>query len=406
MNDATAAAVREISDRLLQHGRDGTGREALLVEYCGQLVGHGLPLLRLHVAQRALHPEIGGMGFTWWRQGAVEEENYPRDNPIGSWFYSPLYHVLKNRLMTFRERLEDGPSRFPYLIELRGMGATDYYARTLPFEPLDPDREIDPQRPPEGAQVTFVADAPGGLSAADLAIIDGTMPALGVVLKAASYRRMATELLSIYLGRDAGQRVMSGEIQRGSSSKINAVILFFDLEGFTALSEQVEGQELVDMLNDYFGVVVAAIEAAGGHILKFVGDGLLAMFDFETEAQAADAALAGADALMRGMAACTAARMAAGLPVTTYTLALHAGELLYGNIGGEARLDFTVSGPSVNLTARLSGMHRIVGRRVIISDRVRNAAQERRGDLVSLGRYMLRGVAEPMELFTIYREGN
>ena len=150
-------------------------------------------------------------------------------------------------------------------------------------------------------------------------------------------------------------------------------------------------------------MVVATIEAAGGNVLKFVGDGLLAMFDFQTETAAADAALSAAEGIMVEMAAKTRDRAARGLSVTSYTLALHAGDLLYGNIGGEERLDFTVIGASVNLTARLSGMHKNVGRQVIVSDRVRDAARDKRDDLVSLGRYMLRGAAEPMELFTIHR---
>ncbi|WP_428927808.1 adenylate/guanylate cyclase domain-containing protein [Marinibacterium sp. SX1] len=403
MSETTEQIVRGMTDRLLQCGLDGTRREAVLTGYCDQLRAHGLPLLRVHVAQRALHPEIGGFGFTWWREGTVVEESYPRSNPLDAWLNSPLFHILKNGMNAYRERLAGGPSDFPFLNELRASGATDYYARTLPFERVAPDMPIDPQHPPEGAQMTFAADAPEGFSEAHIEVIERTLPVLGVVLKSAAHRRMAFDLLSIYLGRDAGQRVISGEIQRGSSAQINAVIMFFDLEDFTSLAERIEGQDLVAMLNDYFGVVVATIEAAGGNVLKFVGDGLLAMFDFQTETAAADAALSAAEGIMVEMAAKTRDRAARGLSVTSYTLALHAGDLLYGNIGGEERLDFTVIGASVNLTARLSGMHKNVGRQVIVSDRVRDAARDKRDDLVSLGRYMLRGAAEPMELFTIHR---
>ncbi|MAC80421.1 MAG: guanylate cyclase [Rhodobacteraceae bacterium] len=406
MADCVEQSVRVISDRLLQQGLDGTRREDLLVDYCDALTEQSVPLLRLHVAQRALHPEIGGLGLIWWREGTVVEESYPRSNPDEQWQVSPLFYMLQNRMLSYRERLSDGPSRFTYLNDMRRMGATDYYARTLPFERIDPDRAFDPQQPPEGAQLTFTTDAAGGFTDTHLEVIDRTLPVLGVVLKAAAHRRMAYDLLAVYLGRDAGQRVISGEIQRGSSTEITAAIMIFDLEDFTSLSERIDGKVLVDLLNDYFGVVVKVIEQAGGHVLKFVGDGLLAMFDFPTESEAADAALAAAHMLIDEMAAKMAARTAAGLPVTTYTLALHAGDLLYGNIGGDRRLDFTVIGPSVNLTARLSGMHRSLGRRVIVSDRVRDAARARRGDLVSLGRYMLRGAADPMELFTIHRPGD
>jgi adenylate cyclase len=221
-------------------------------------------------------------------------------------------------------------------------------------------------------------------------------------MRAASTQQMAKDLLQVYLGRDAGRRVMSGEITRGSSRQIDAVICYFDLKGFTQLAEQIPGTELIEMLNDYFGVAVATIQKFGGNILKFMGDGILTMFDLGSVTEDAHAALSAACELQRQIRQRNRERSADGLPIADFTLALHAGEILYGNIGSENRLDFTVIGPTVNQTARISGLHASVGRSIIVSEYVQKVAHPCPQDLVSLGRYMLRGVAEPIELFTIY----
>ena len=213
---------------------------------------------------------------------------------------------------------------------------------------------------------------------------------------------MAGDLLQVYLGRDAGQRVLSGEFQRGSSRQIDAVIGLFDLKGFTSLAEQIPGEEMIELLNDYFGLVVGVIQSHGGNILKFLGDGMLTMFDLGDISQDVEAALNAAVELRQVIGERNVERAAAGLPVADFTLALHAGDILYGNIGSENRLDFTVIGATVNQTARIAGLHRSVGQSVILSEDVRRAAKNLPHDLVSLGRYMLRSVPEPMELFTIF----
>ena len=235
-----------------------------------------------------------------------------------------------------------------------------------------------------------------------MALLRELSPHMGLALKSMSNQQMARDLLQVYLGRDAGRRVLSGEIQRGSSDKINAVICLFDLKGFTSLAEQMPGPEVIDMLNDYFGIAVGAIQAHGGNILKFMGDGMLTMFNLGSLEQDAKAALDAASELRHKMRTRNAERAEADLPAPDFTLALHAGDILYGNIGSANRLDFTVIGPTVNQTSRISGLHHSVGQSVILSEDVQRAGLKAGHDLVSLGRYMLRSVPEPIELFTIY----
>lgn len=260
-----------------------------------------------------------------------------------------------------------------------------------------------PCRPGEGILVSWTTDRAGGFSNRELDLIRTTLPHLGLALKSSSNRQIAKDLLQVYLGRDAGQRVLSGEIRRGSSQEIDAVICLFDLQGFTELAERLPGTSLIDMLNGYFGLAVETIQAHGGNILKFMGDGMLTMFNLGSIEEDAHAALAAANELCGKIRSFNAGREADGLPTADFTLALHAGGILYGNIGARNRLDFTVIGQTVNQTARIAGMHRSVGQNIIMSEDVKRAAKGTNHDLVSLGRYMLRGVAEPIELYTINR---
>jgi adenylate cyclase len=271
------------------------------------------------------------------------------------------------------------------------------------LQKVEPDQRIALDQMPEGVLMSWATDHADGFSETDLDLIRHALPHLGLALKSASTRQMAQDLLRVYLGRDAGHRVMSGEIRRGSLQQIDAVIWNFDLEGFTGLSERLPGLEIIAMLNEYLAVVVEVVHDCGGNILKFMGDGLMAMFDVGEIDADARAALAAVDVLQDRMTALNARRDADGLPVANFTLALHSGEILYGNIGAESRLDFTVIGPAVNQAARIAGMHRSLDQRILISDDVARAARPCTQDLISVGRYMLRGIPEPKELFTVYR---
>ncbi len=401
--DCLNARAAELIPWMIEQGLHSSGRQELLNTFCEKLVELGLPLWRFHLAQRAFHPKFGGIGYNWTRSDGISHEHYERrETPRDAWLRSPFYMMLEQNLPDFRSDLTgESLARFPLLVELKGRGATDYFALTQRF--THDDIPIDPNEPAEGILASWSSDRPTGFSQEDTDLIRAVFPVLGLALKSMSNRQMASDLLQVYLGRDPGRRVLSGEFQRGSSTEIDAVIGLFDLKGFTELAGQLPGPELIEMLNDYFGIAVAATQAHGGNILKFLGDGMLVMFNLGSIEQDAQAALASAADLCRDISARNEERRALGLPVTDWTLALHAGHILYGNIGAENRLDFTVIGPTVNQTARIAGMHRSVGQNLIFSEVVRQAVSGKDHDMVSLGRYMLRGVNEPIELFTIYR---
>lgn len=395
-----------ISSWLVKEGLKGAGPTTLLQGFCERLVAAGIPLQRAHAAQRALHPVFGAVSFDWRRDGgrAIREDIIRVSEPLERWLKSPFYYMLQNGVSELRTRLSDKneTSRFPVLEEFHAQGATDYFASATFFGQATTDSGTDPDDPPEGMITSWTSDARNGFSDSDIDTIKELLPLLGLALKSVSSHRTAHDLLAVYLGRDAGERVLSGDIQRGSLDTICAVIWYFDLQDFTKLAETTPGDQVIAMLNDYFGAAVGAVESFGGDVLKFMGDGLLAIFKFaDDDSACCSRAIAAADELLDTMTTINDRRRAEGLVFTKFSLALHLGDLLYGNIGAEDRLDFTVIGPAVNMTARIQAMCRPLKQDLIISSAVAGSAVREQKRLVSIGPHVLRGIPEPQELFTL-----
>lgn len=399
--------IREICEWITHHGVIGTTFDTLTEDFCERLIAAGLPILRANLSMRAQHPTVGGVAYRWKRKGGFLHEQYVRDLDVTTgWDDSPLKALVEGDADELRRPISPAsrPFEFPMFEEMLAQGATEYFAQQLSFTDQTRNRPgdvTDPLASAMGVLASWTTDHPGGFSETDIDDLRTILPVLGLALKSNANYRMARDLLGAYLGDDASRRVLRGEILRGTTERIGAVILMFDLAGFTRLSETLESDALINMLNDYYGMVVERIEERGGNVLKFIGDGLLAVFTDDDEAEAGNAALDTVEALRAGMAEVNARRLSEKLPITDATMALHAGEVAYGNIGGRNRLDFTVIGPAVNTTARLSGMCAQVDQPVVISAHVARPHLDRRPALVSLGQYRLRGVAERVELFTL-----
>lgn len=403
-----ASRAASLASWLIDHGLISTPLQDVFVAYYRRLVDLGVPLLRAHLTQNALHPSYGSVGLDWEQnEGPVLREYEHVEQTPDNFLQSPFYYMMTNGLAEYRERIHATPeaSQFPVINDMKAKGATDYLGLMMAFEDWQEGQPLKVEDRPEGAVMSWMSHAPEGFSEADIALIKSTFPTLGLVLKSGTHRQTAETLLGVYLGRDAGRRVLSGEIQRGSSHWIDAVICYFDLQGFTGMSQRIEGETLIELLNAHFGVAVGHIEKHGGEVLKFMGDGLLAIFDRQVFHDATDRALRATSAIRQATADLNKTRATDGLPTLGQTTALHAGRVLYGNIGAEERLDFTVIGPEVNLAARLSDMHRSLGREIIISSAVAGEVTTSEFELISLGRYMLRGIDQPQELFTLFEEG-
>ncbi|MEM7043280.1 MAG: adenylate/guanylate cyclase domain-containing protein [Pseudomonadota bacterium] len=381
-NDVYNPASVAVVDWLIDGARGAEQPQDVLQVVCDRLRQAGLPLDRVAVFVRTLHPNVMGRRFLWeaGEQVVVSEGRYDILNQ-DIYRRSSVVAVYESG-EPVRRRLADPdcPSDFNIITDLRAEGFTDYLIQPLHFL----DGQIH--------AVSWCTKHPDGFEDADLVILEAVCRPLARIAEIYGLRRTTANLLDTYVGRQTGKRILAGQIRRGDINEIPAVIFLSDLRGFTKMSEELAGHVVVEKLNDYFDCLVPAIESRGGEILKFIGDGLLAIFPADDDAgpvcrMALDAI---EDSRTR------LASLAGGGP--RYGMALHLGDVLYGNVGSEDRLDFTTIGLAVNRAARLEGLARDVGQEVIISAEVARHCPDA---VRSLGRYQLRGIESDQEVFTL-----
>ncbi|MEA2801716.1 MAG: adenylate cyclase [Rhodospirillaceae bacterium] len=353
-----------------------------------QLVAAGIPLYRLAYFQLTLHPEFAGKGY-FWRRGHGIEVNEIAHGLLQDAEYldNPLPPVFEQR-RTVRVRLEETEPQAPVLKQLKSQGATDYVALPLLFTTGHVDA------------LSVVSDRPGGFSAADLDRMFQLQFAFTRIVETHSLRDTAANLLDAYVGRAAGQRILAGEIKRGDGQTIEAVLWYCDLRGFTRASDRLPRDAIIALLNDYFTIMGGAVTGAGGEILKFMGDGMLAMLPIASASErmaVAARATEAAVAAQRMIAALNLMRVTVDEPSLRFGLALHVGEVMFGNIGASARLDFTVIGPAVNHAARLEKLCAPLNRQIVLSSTLAALLPER--DVVLLGRHALKDIDEPQPIY-------
>ena len=393
----------EIAAWVTRAGLLGTGESDLLREFCVRADAAGLRISRALVIVDTLHPVHEGRIFRWWRDkpGEIETREYGRTTQGGvmaeSWQRSPFFHMLQTEQAVMRRPVTaEMAGEFPLLAELFEQGQTDYIALIDRFAAETSIGEMD------CIYSSWSTDHPDGFGEEHLAGLQQLAPSLGLAIKSASLARIAETLVETYLGRDAGKRVLSGRIERGVAERIEAVLWFSDLRGYTKITDTGPPDQIIPLLNDYAEVVISSIHEAGGDVLKLIGDGTLAIFTADERGDACAAALR-AEALMRSRLADLNARRAEAQQAITYPyLALNVGEVFYGNVGSADRLDFTVVGPVVNETSRIATMCRSIERDILLSTAFVDALCEAdRARVVSVGRYALRGVGGAQELFTL-----
>ena len=372
-----------------------------LLERLGEAVsGSGVPLARAAVGVLLLHPLLDAKLVVWRRGQGASVVDSPRPAVRGDeiWRRSPFYRMRLAGEGLFRRRLErgEGTDELATLADLAAEGATDYVALRTRLGAGATLGEAD------DIFLSWVSDRPGGFAEEQVGLLRRLQPLAAFLFASALNVGTARTLLATYLGADAARHVLGGAIERGRAEPIRAVIWYSDLEGFTRLTDELPREASLELLNLYAEILVDAIEAEGGEVLKFMGDGILAIFRAPGACDACEAALAAWAAARRRCAALGVRRAAGGLPATRPYLALHVGEVLYGNVGGRARLDFTVLGPAVNEASRIAALCRSLDQPAILSEAFAGSCPERWQErLVRLGRYALRGVARPQMLFAL-----
>ncbi|MEO8740143.1 MAG: adenylate/guanylate cyclase domain-containing protein [Casimicrobiaceae bacterium] len=386
----THATVESIADWLTGPALQAPSGAQVVDEYAWRMLAAGFPLARMTLHSGTLHPQFLGTTFIWWRDDAQTVQTFIMHEVAEAVAYkdNTVLRVTQGGETLRRHIGAPGDEMdLPILRDLQAGGCTDYLA--LPVTGAQARRYA----------VTYATDRNGGFSDDEVEVMANVSQRLGLACDAFSQREVTRNLLAAYLGSSVGPKVMAGQIRRGTGEELNVVLWSSDLRGFTARSDRLPGQQMVAILNALFEVQAQAIRNHGGEILKFVGDGLLAIFPIDATATAAVAANHAMNASREALAAVrglVADPVMAGEPALEIVVALHAGTVIYGNVGAADRLDFTVIGPAVNLLSRVENLAKALDESIVVTD---DFARAHGGTLRSIGFHPLRGLAAARELF-------
>ena len=396
----TEAEIAKLASWLVKLGLEGRPETVLVEGFCQRAVAAGVPLARVIVFIDTLHPVHEGRAFRWDREKPEATlTEYGRSNEgeaAERWRTSPWYRMLEDGDSLLRRPIAaEGDLEFPMFADLRTAAITDFVAILNRFAADGAIGEMD------SFYSSWMTDRVEGFTDDEIAALKRLTPFLGLAIKSVSLARIAETLVETYLGRDAGRRVLRGRIARGVADRIKAVLWFSDLRNYTRISDTSPPEQIIPLLNDYADAIVSAVHEHSGDVLKLIGDGVLAIFPAEDRARACAAALDAAKEAREAVAALNVRRAAEGLPTTEMYLGLHLGVVFYGNIGSKERLDFTVVGPAVNEVSRIAAMCRTVDQPILISSAFAESVALERRRFASVGRYALRGVGKPQDLFTL-----
>lgn len=383
------ADVSSVCQWLIEGAPGASGPGGVVATMNEMLVQSGIPIARSAAFIRTLHPYIMGRRFMWVPGKPVDtaEASYKiLHSP--EFRLSPVGLVMESGRSLRHHLLQNPPEPGAFVVsDLAAEGFTDYIAIPLKF------------MSGEVHAITFATKAPAGFSNEQIEGLERVAIPLSRLAEILALRRTAANLLDTYVGHGAGERILGGKIQLGDTETIHAVIWFSDLRGFTALSGSIDPDALIQTLNEIFDCQVNAIQRHDGEVLKFIGDGMLAIFPASSTpdrsvvcGRALDAA---ADAY-NALEVLNRKRQERGDKPVRFGLALHIGDVAYGNIGGAGRLDFTCIGTAVNLAARLEGLTGQLKRDIVVSSAFATLANR---PMESIDTFTLKGVPNPEQVF-------
>ncbi|WP_454851912.1 adenylate/guanylate cyclase domain-containing protein [Rhizobium binxianense] len=393
--------VSTIAAWITEQGLKGASEAELLTGFCTACREAGMRLDRGMALMDTLHPVHEGRAFRWDSELMVETEfEYGptgEGEALENWQRSAFYYLWAGNEKEVRRRIGFGdPVDFSMLEKMVEDGHKDFVALAHSFGEAGTIGEMD------CFFSHFATRHPEGFSDKDLIILRKLVPVLGLAIKCVALGRIARTIAEVYLGEDAARQVLEGKISRGKSERISAALWFSDLLNYTKISDSAPPEEIIPLLNEYGEVVISAIHEAGGNVLKLIGDGVLAIFKSEASADACRAALHAESLVRRKLGTVNAERRKQGRPTTDVYIGLHIGDVFYGNIGSQDRLDFTVIGPAVNEVSRIASMCRSVDFNVLMSsDFAAVVPEPERDALACVGRYALRGVKRAQALYTL-----
>jgi adenylate cyclase len=379
--------VRPLVDWMLDGARSAAESQDVLAELCDRMVIAGIPLYRVAVFVRTLHPQVMGRRFIWKAGQGVAVSAAPYETLSQDIYLKSPFVAVYTSGVEMRRRLVDPDCviDFQAIQEVKDEGVTDYLASPLVFT----NNEVH--------VVTWTTRDPAGFTDEQIAGIRALVNPLARVAEIRALRRTASNFLETYIGKHASQRVLGGKIRLGETEAIHAAVWLSDMRGSTALADRLSPQRFIDLLNAYFECQVTPIVEHGGEVLKYIGDGLLAIFPVgdDDAGKVCSAALVAAQDARERVAALAKTVAAEGIDLR-FGMALHIGEVMYGNIGAGNRLDFTCIGPAVNLAARIESLTGRLGRTVLASQEFVGQCSS---GLVPVGDFKLLGFSAAHRVF-------
>jgi adenylate cyclase len=370
---------------------------------CNRIHAIGIPLGRARLTWPTLHPLFQAETILWRRGKPTEFEQFlHQENASEAWLRSPMKYMFDNNVDVLRRNL-DGPSKlldFPVLEEVVEQGMTDY----LVIRTNLTTRNETATKGQLGIITTWSADRAGGFTNEELEALQKIQRRFAVACKTTIQSRIARNISETYLGREAGGRVLAGSIRRGDGTQTQAVVWYNDMRNSTALADTMPGQDYIELLNEYFDTTATPVIEAGGEVLDFVGDGVLAIFpynDSEQQKIAVEAATTALRNVLKARDKLNDERREKGLFPINFGIGLNTGKVMFGNIGVSQRLAFSVIGPTVNEVSRIESLTKATGMDALVT---RDIVALQPENWVSIGKQRLSGVSEEMELFTFVKE--
>ncbi|WP_417453341.1 adenylate/guanylate cyclase domain-containing protein [Kiloniella sp.] len=391
--------IGSVVDWVMAQALRDTTIEQLFEGCCLRLRSAGLPIARGYIAFRTLHPLYSAVGLTWELGNGVKTVGMSHESSASEeWRRSPFYFMLSKDIGLLRRRLigEGSIHDFRLMEDLRDDGYTDVLCYAIHFEETSSgDTES------RGILGTWASDIKAGFSDSDIRSLIRVQNRLAVACKVIIKSQIAQNISTTYLGRNAGQRVLKGQIQRGDGEKIHAVIWYSDLRNSTALADMMPEEDYLDLLNGYFESTAGAIIDNGGDVLLLIGDAVLGIFPFtedKTQAETGEMAVKAAYDAVERIKELNACACDNGKCEASFGLGLHVGNVMFGNIGLPDRLQFTTVGPAVNEVARLEALTKELGKRILMSKEFAEIAGRK---CTPMGNHALRGIEETREIYCL-----
>lgn len=399
--------VRNITEWLMQRAYEDKPMRETIDLLAHKLVNGGIPVCRISVGVIVIHPNMGGLGYNWdSRNGSCSIQHFPRAMVLTDSDRDSPFTVLIRQNRSFdRYRLNEPgfATDSPILRSLIESGATDYVCTNMSYGRTTARitwTDVPPEA--EGVSLSFATKRISGFSDEEIDNLKTLALPLSLTIKHSTEKILSTALLETYLGKISGQNVLTGIVEKGDGQIIDCTLWYSDLRRSTSMAANLEIGTYMDAINEYFDCTAGAVLEHGGEVLKFVGDGVMAIFPIDAterlEADMCGAAIAAAREALQRLERANCERAEGRLPPLEFGIALHRGKVIYGNVGTTNRLDMTVTGPAANEVSRLESLCKKTGVPLLAS---RSFVKAYGNDLPYLGEHEIAGINEKMHAYSL-----